>query len=120
MVSSILNAPKGYKSPNYEKVRTALLDKEHNKPALGDVSRKTPHFDKEVQTRYLQAIEKIVVDRNEAFLIRHQISDFVSNKGVFVQPQAVKDRATMTALSWRHMYGGASPELFSLAVKVLS
>ncbi|KAL7253553.1 hypothetical protein ACSBR1_007980 [Camellia fascicularis] len=28
MVSSILNAPKGYKSPNYEKVRTALLDKE--------------------------------------------------------------------------------------------
>ncbi|CAL5355714.1 unnamed protein product [Camellia sinensis] len=31
MVSSILNAPKGYKSPNYEKVRTALLDKEHKK-----------------------------------------------------------------------------------------
>ncbi|KAL7229294.1 hypothetical protein ACSBR2_007906 [Camellia fascicularis] len=28
MLSSILNAPKGYKSPNYEKVRTALLDKE--------------------------------------------------------------------------------------------
>ncbi|KAL7191461.1 hypothetical protein ACSBR2_023524 [Camellia fascicularis] len=31
MVSSILNAPKGYKSPNYEKVRTALLDKEQKK-----------------------------------------------------------------------------------------
>ncbi|KAL7233923.1 hypothetical protein ACSBR1_017515 [Camellia fascicularis] len=31
IISSILNAPKGYKSPNYEKVRTALLDKEHKK-----------------------------------------------------------------------------------------
>ncbi|CAL5357051.1 unnamed protein product [Camellia sinensis] len=91
-----------------------------SQPAPGGVSRKKPHFDKEVQTGYLQAIEKIVVDQNEASLIRHQISDFVSKKGVFAQPQAVKDRATMTALSWWHMYGGAAPELFSLAIKVLS
>ncbi|CAL5373759.1 unnamed protein product [Camellia sinensis] len=91
-----------------------------SQPAPGGVSRKKPHFDKEVQTGYLQAIEKIVVDQNEASLIRHQISDFVSNKGVFAQPQAVKDRATMTASSWWHMYGGAVPELFSLAIKVLS
>ncbi|KAL7202442.1 hypothetical protein ACSBR1_034003 [Camellia fascicularis] len=65
-----------------------------SQPALGGVSRKKPHFDKEVQTGYLQAVGKIVVDQNEASLIRHQINDFVSNK--------------------------AALELFSLAVKVLS
>ncbi|KAL7241612.1 hypothetical protein ACSBR1_014248 [Camellia fascicularis] len=74
-----------------------------SQPALGCVSRKKPHFDKEVQIGYLQAIEKIVVDQNEASLICHQISDFVSNKGGFAQPQPVKDRATMTALSFWHM-----------------
>ncbi|KAL7210984.1 hypothetical protein ACSBR2_013967 [Camellia fascicularis] len=31
MVSYILNAPKEYKSPNYEKVRTALSNKKHKK-----------------------------------------------------------------------------------------
>ncbi|KAI8556403.1 hypothetical protein RHMOL_Rhmol05G0250100 [Rhododendron molle] len=31
MVAAINSAPKGYKSPNYEKVRTTLLDKEQNK-----------------------------------------------------------------------------------------
>ncbi|KAL7184654.1 hypothetical protein ACSBR2_026742 [Camellia fascicularis] len=31
MVTTINNAPKGYKSPNYEKVRTSLLDKEPSK-----------------------------------------------------------------------------------------
>ncbi|KAL7236186.1 hypothetical protein ACSBR1_019449 [Camellia fascicularis] len=31
MVTAINNAPKGYKSPNYEKVRTNLLDKEQSK-----------------------------------------------------------------------------------------
>ncbi|KAL7191360.1 hypothetical protein ACSBR2_023437 [Camellia fascicularis] len=39
-----------------------------------------------MQIEYLHAIEKIVVDQNEAYLIRHQISDFMSNKGVFAQP----------------------------------
>ncbi|KAL7191462.1 hypothetical protein ACSBR2_023525 [Camellia fascicularis] len=47
-----------------------------SQPTLGGVSRKKPYFDKEVQTGYLQAIEKIVVDQNEASLIRHQINDF--------------------------------------------
>ncbi|XP_028116120.1 uncharacterized protein LOC114313889 [Camellia sinensis] len=91
-----------------------------SQPTPGGVSRKKPYFDKEVQTGYLQSIEKIVVDQNKASLIRHQINDFVSNKVVFAQPSAVKDRAIMITLSWWHMYGGAAPELFSLSVKVLS
>ncbi|KAI8561094.1 hypothetical protein RHMOL_Rhmol04G0310100 [Rhododendron molle] len=89
-------------------------------PAPGGVRRRKPHTDSEVQRGYLEAIDKIVVDRNEAAVIRLQISDFVSNKGVFSQPQAVTDRANMSALSWWHLYGGVAPELFSLALKVLS
>ncbi|XP_057469642.1 uncharacterized protein LOC130758708 [Actinidia eriantha] len=89
-------------------------------PAHGGVKRRKPHVDSEVQQGYLEAIEKMVVDHKEAAVIRLQISDFVSNKGIFSQPQAIIDRATMTALSWWHLYGGVAPELFSLALKVLS
>ncbi|KAL7206899.1 hypothetical protein ACSBR2_019576 [Camellia fascicularis] len=62
----------------------------------------------------------MICDQIEAAVIRKQIRDFVSCKRVFSQPQAVNDRATMDALSWWHLYGGAAPELYSLALKVLS
>ncbi|XP_028123521.1 uncharacterized protein LOC114320660 [Camellia sinensis] len=91
-----------------------------SKSAPGGVRRKKPYFDVEVQKGYLEAIEKMICDQIEAAVIRKQISDFVSCKGVFSQPQAVNDRATMDALSWWHLYGGAAPELYSLALKVLS
>ncbi|KAF7150398.1 hypothetical protein RHSIM_Rhsim02G0002400 [Rhododendron simsii] len=90
------------------------------KPTPGGGRRKKPHTDSEVQRGYLEAIEKIIQDPTEAGMIRQQISDFVSNKGVFAQPQAVHDRATMTALSWWHLYGRVAPALLSLALKVLS
>ncbi|XP_028074197.1 uncharacterized protein LOC114276609 [Camellia sinensis] len=91
-----------------------------SKSTPGGVRRKKPHFDVEVQKGYLEAIEKMICDQTEVAIIRKQISDFVSCKGVFSQPQAVNDRATMDALSWWHLYGGAAPELYSLALKVLS
>ncbi|KAG5540988.1 hypothetical protein RHGRI_021021 [Rhododendron griersonianum] len=90
------------------------------KPAPGGGRRKKPHTDSEVQRGFLEAIEIIIQDPIEAGLIRQQISDFVSKKGVFAQPQAVHDRPTMTALSWWHLYGGVAPALLSLALKVLS
>ncbi|XP_058189011.1 uncharacterized protein LOC131306645 [Rhododendron vialii] len=91
-----------------------------SKPAPGGVRRMKPHCDLEVQKGYLDAIEKMIIDLSEATKIRHQMSDFVSDKGVFAQPQAIKDRATMQTLSWWHMYGGPAPELYSLALRVLS
>ncbi|KAL7184653.1 hypothetical protein ACSBR2_026741 [Camellia fascicularis] len=91
-----------------------------SKSALGGVRKKKPHFDVEVQKGYLEVMEKMISDQTEAAVIRKQISDFVSCKGVFSQPQAVNNRATMDALSWWHLYGGAAPELYSLALKVLS
>lgn len=90
------------------------------KPAPGGEKRRKPHSDFEVQKGYLEAIEKIIRDPIEAGVIRQQISDFVSNKGVFAQPQAVHDRGTLSALSWWHLYGGVALALLSLALKVLS
>lgn len=77
-------------------------------------------YNLEHQKGYLDAIDKIILDPSEATKIRHQISEFVSDKGVFSLPQAIKDRATMEAISWWHMYGGVAPELYSLAIRVLS
>ncbi|KAF7144768.1 hypothetical protein RHSIM_Rhsim04G0118200 [Rhododendron simsii] len=91
-----------------------------SKPAPGGVRRMKPHCDLEVQKGYLDAINKMIIDPSEATKTRHQISDFVSDKGVFAQPQAIKDRATMQTLSRWHMYGGPAPELYSLALRVLS
>ena len=91
-----------------------------SKPAPGGVRRRKPHCDVEVQKGYLDAIDKIILDPSEATKIRHQISEFVSDKGVFSLPQAIKDRATMEAISWWHMYRGVAPELYSLPIRVLS
>ncbi|GAB2289937.1 hypothetical protein Dimus_038075 [Dionaea muscipula] len=91
-----------------------------SQPAPGGVRRMKPHCDVEVQKGYLDAIDKMIIDPSDATKIRHQISDFVSDKGVFAQPQAIKDRATMHAVSWWHMYGEGAPELYSLALKLLS
>ncbi|KAK3003766.1 hypothetical protein RJ639_019604 [Escallonia herrerae] len=81
---------------------------------------KKPHFDIEVQKGYFQALERLITDPTESGLVRQQISDFVSCKGVFSQPQAVADRATMEVVAWWDMYGGGAPELHCLALKVLS
>ncbi|KAK3037348.1 hypothetical protein RJ639_030446 [Escallonia herrerae] len=91
-----------------------------SKPAPGGERRKKPHFDIEVQKGYFQALDRLITDPTESVLVRQQISNFVSCRGVFSQPQAVADRATMEALAWWDMYGGGAPELHCLALKVLS
>ncbi|KAG5561819.1 hypothetical protein RHGRI_004760 [Rhododendron griersonianum] len=70
-----------------------------SKSAPGGMRRMKPHCDLEVQKGYLDAIDKMINDPSEATKIRHQISDFVSDKGDFAQPQAIKDRATLRTLS---------------------
>lgn len=70
------------------------------KPAPGGVSRKKPNFDIEVQDGYLAAIDKMISSPQEAATIRQQISDFVSNGGVFARPQAVEDTARLSAKQW--------------------
>ncbi|KAL7258061.1 hypothetical protein ACSBR1_004224 [Camellia fascicularis] len=53
-----------------------------SKSVPGGVRRIKPHFDVEVQKGYPEAIEKMICDQIEAGVIRKQISDFVSCKGI--------------------------------------
>lgn len=88
--------------------------------APGGKKRKKPHADPGVQKVYLDAVDRLVRDSKEASLVHQQLSHFVSNTGSFSSPQAIKDRDTMSALSWWHLYGASAPELYGLAIKVLS
>ncbi|XP_042490785.1 uncharacterized protein LOC122070656 [Macadamia integrifolia] len=82
--------------------------------------RNKPHADPDVHKAYLDALDRLVSDSKKAAVVRQQLSDFVSNRGVFARPQAIKDRETMSALSWWDLYGVTAPELYGLAVRVLS
>ncbi|PSR89905.1 50S ribosomal protein [Actinidia chinensis var. chinensis] len=88
--------------------------------APGGKKRKKPHADPDVQKVYLDVVDRLVRDSKEASLVRQQLSDFVSSTGSFSSPQAIKDRDIMSALSWWHLYGASAPELYGLAIKVLS
>lgn len=52
--------------------------------------------------------------------IQRKFRLFDSNKGFFAHPQAIKDRERMSALSWWSLYSVSAPQLYSLAIKVLS
>lgn len=62
----------------------------------------------------------MISDLEEASLIRQQINNVVSKKDIFAQPQTMVDRENISALQWWHLYDEVAPELYSLAVKILS
>ncbi|KAF9615428.1 hypothetical protein IFM89_023239 [Coptis chinensis] len=127
MVKAINEAPKGYKPPSSEKIRTTLLDKEKYKVGedessialfgicahphyysqawlRGGPQRRKHHADPYVDQLYLNVVERMVSEPLERVMIRQQLSDYLSNKGgTFAQPQAIADRVTMLALAWWDM-----------------
>nr|DAD42599.1 TPA_asm: hypothetical protein HUJ06_000829 [Nelumbo nucifera] len=88
--------------------------------APGGGKRKKPHADPDIQKAYLDALDRAVGDSKEAFMVRQQLSDFVSGRGAFACSQAIEDRETMAALSWWNLYGVTTSELYNLAIRVLS
>ncbi|OVA14104.1 dTDP-4-dehydrorhamnose reductase [Macleaya cordata] len=86
----------------------------------GGERRKKPHADHCVGSLYLDAVDRIVKDPREQMLVRAQLSDFVSNKGIFGRSQAINDRQTLSAIQWWDLYGVVAAELYNVAVKVLS
>lgn len=85
----------------------------------GSPKRSKPHADPFVQSVYLSAISKLT-SAQDASVIRKQLSDFTSDGGVFGRPEAIEDRKNMTPLEWWNLYGVAAPQLYALAIKVLS
>ncbi|KAL3829149.1 hypothetical protein ACJIZ3_017951 [Penstemon smallii] len=85
----------------------------------GDQRRK-PHADPIVQHMYLDVVDRLLGNSIEAARARIQLSDFVSNTGIFARPQTIVDREIMPAVKWWSLHGASVPELSSLAVRVLS
>ncbi|KAL5723597.1 hypothetical protein ACHQM5_006977 [Ranunculus cassubicifolius] len=82
--------------------------------------RRKPHADPYVDKLYLNVVDRLVKNPMERGVIRQQLSEFMSNKGIFARQQAIEDKETMSAITWWDIYGIATNELYNLAVKVLS
>jgi hypothetical protein len=89
-------------------------------PAPGGGAKRKPHQDPEVQTGYMQALEKMYPDVEECDSIRQQLSQYISCTGAFGSNAAYRDRGNLPSLQWWDMYGGNTPQLCSMAMRVLS
>ena len=78
-----------------------------------------PHIDEEVSTGYLQALEKLIPDREECSSVRLELGRYFSCTGLFVTFHAMEDKDRFDALTWWKPYGGQGL-LPKLAKKVLS
>ena len=61
-------------------------------PTFGGVVKKRPHIDPEVQNGYMLALDKLVPDEEECAQVRSELSQYISEHGVFGTLHATKDR----------------------------
>eukprot|EP00253_Pinus_taeda_P004520 PITA_04520 len=71
----------------------------------GGIRTKT-HLDAEVPSGYLQALEKLIPDREECAVVRLEIGKYFSGTGLFVNFHAMEDRDRFDSLTWWETYGG--------------
>eukprot|EP00253_Pinus_taeda_P025103 PITA_25103 len=88
-------------------------------PAQGGGVRAKPHIDEEVSKGYLEALEKLIPNREECASVRLELGRYFSSTGLFGTFHAMEDRDKFDALTWRESYGGHGL-LPKLAKKVLS
>eukprot|EP00253_Pinus_taeda_P024827 PITA_24827 len=81
--------------------------------------RTKPHLDPEVTRGYLEALEKLVPDREECAAVRLEIGRYFSGTGLYGNFHAMDDRDRFDTLTWWETYGGQGL-LPKLAKKVLS
>ena len=89
-------------------------------PAAGGGDKKKPHQDPEVQTGYMQALEKMYPDGEECDNIRQQSSQYISCTGAVGSNFAFRDRGNLPSLQWWDMHGANTPQLCAMAMRVLS
>jgi hypothetical protein len=81
--------------------------------------RTKPHLDAEVTKGYLEALEKLVPDREECAAVRLEIGRYFSGTGLYGNFHAMDDKDKFDSLTWWETYGGHGL-LPKLAKKVLS
>ena len=88
-------------------------------PAPGGGVRKRPHTNPEVQNGYILALDKFVPNE-ECAQVRSELSQYISEHGVFGTLHATKDRERLDPIRWWNMYGSGATYLHKLAMRVLS
>jgi len=88
-------------------------------PAPAGGVRVKPHIDQEVSTGYLQALDKLIPDKEECANLCLELRRYSSCTGLFGSFHAMEDRNRLDALTWWEVYGsqGLLPKL---AKKVLT
>ena len=81
--------------------------------------RNKPHLDPEVTRGYLEALEKLVPDREECAAVRLEIGRYFSGTRLFGTFHAMEDRDRFDSLTWWETYG-CQRLLPKLEKKVLS
>ena len=66
------------------------------------------------------ALDKLVPDEEECAQVRSELSQYISEHGVFGTLHATKDRERLDPISWWNMCGSSATYLHKLAVRVLS
>jgi len=89
------------------------------KPAAGGGVRTKPHLDREVTKGYLDALEKLVPDREECAAVRLEIGRYFTGSGLYGNFHAMDDKDKFDSLTWWETYGGDGL-LRKLALKVLA
>jgi hypothetical protein len=69
-------------------------------PAPGGGAKIKPHQDPEVQTGYMQALEKMYPDVEECDSIRQQLSQYINCISAFRSNAAYRDRGNFPSLQW--------------------
>eukprot|EP00253_Pinus_taeda_P034313 PITA_34313 len=75
-------------------------------PAPGGGVRVKPQIDEEVSTRYFQALDKLILDREECANLRLELARYFSCTGLFGSFHAMEDGDRFDALTWWEAYGG--------------
>ena len=66
------------------------------------------------------SLDKLVPDEEECAQVRSELSQYMSEHGVFGTLHATKDQDRLCPIEWWNMYGSSTTYLHKLAVRVLS
>ena len=65
------------------------------------------------------ALDKLAPDEEECAQVRSELSQYISEHGVFGTLHATKDQERLDPIRWWNMYGSGATYLHKLAARVL-
>jgi hypothetical protein len=101
-------------------IHTLLLCRYYSQQWLAEVpNRVAPHEDVEVSDMRNKCFRKMFPNPEDLRTIKRQFADFSLFGGAFADRESVEDRALFEPKQWWGLHGQRTPELKSLALKLL-